>query len=139
MDIENDQIINSAEADAAVDYCKGVVYERPRPNRNINIILSNYICCIDCRIGLSTINYLVILDIHRCKIIKDYRKQIFKLGGGRGGGGLRKIAPGGGGRDIFLGDFAKTILFFPILGGGGAAGAPPLIIWSFSISIAVRL
>ena len=42
----------------------------PRPNRNINIILNNYICCI----GLSTINYLVILDIHRCKITKDYRK-----------------------------------------------------------------
>jgi hypothetical protein len=47
----------------------------PRPNRNINIILNNYICCIDCRIGLSTINYLVILDIHRCKITKDYRKR----------------------------------------------------------------
>jgi hypothetical protein len=43
----------------------------PRPNRNINIILNNYICCID----LSTINYLVILDIHRCKITKDYRKR----------------------------------------------------------------
>ena len=43
----------------------------PRPNRNINIILNNYICCI----GLSTINYLVILDIHRCKITKDYRKR----------------------------------------------------------------
>ena len=27
------------------------------------------------RIGLSTINYLVILDIHRCKITKDYRKR----------------------------------------------------------------
>jgi hypothetical protein len=26
-------------------------------------------------IGLSTINYLVILDIHRCKITKDYRKR----------------------------------------------------------------
>ena len=47
----------------------------PRPNRNINIILTNYICCIDCRIGLSTINYLVIIDIHRCKITKDYRKR----------------------------------------------------------------
>ena len=47
----------------------------PRPNRNINIILNNYTCCIDCRIGLSTINYLVILDIHRCKITKDYRKR----------------------------------------------------------------
>jgi hypothetical protein len=31
--------------------------------------------CIDWRIGLSTINYLVILDIHRCKIAKDYRKR----------------------------------------------------------------
>ena len=41
----------------------------------VNIILNNYICCIDCRIGLSTINYLVILDIHRCKITKDYRKR----------------------------------------------------------------
>ena len=47
----------------------------PRPNRNINIILNNYTCCIDCRIGLGTINYLVILDIHRCKITKDYRKR----------------------------------------------------------------
>jgi hypothetical protein len=47
----------------------------PRLNRNINIILNNYICCIDCRIGLSTINDLVILDIHRCKITKDYRKR----------------------------------------------------------------
>jgi hypothetical protein len=42
---------------------------------NINIILGNYICWIDCRIGFSTINYLVILDIHRCKITKDYRKR----------------------------------------------------------------
>ena len=50
---------------------------RPRPNRNINIILNNYmyICWIDCRIGLSTINYLVILDIHCCKITKNYRKR----------------------------------------------------------------
>jgi hypothetical protein len=40
----------------------------PRPNRNI-------ICWIDCRIGLSTINYLVILDIHRCKVTKEYRKR----------------------------------------------------------------
>ena len=48
----------------------------PRPNRNINIILSNYICCIDCRIGLSTINYLVILDIHRCKITGN-AKHVF--------------------------------------------------------------
>ena len=47
----------------------------PRQNRNINIMLNNYIRCIDCRIGLSTINYLVILDIHRCKITKDYRKR----------------------------------------------------------------
>jgi hypothetical protein len=47
----------------------------PRPNRNRNIILSNYIRWIDCRIGLSTINYLVILDIHRCKITKDHRKR----------------------------------------------------------------
>ena len=47
----------------------------PRLNRNVNIILNNYICCIDCRIGLSTINDLAILDIHRCKITKDYRKR----------------------------------------------------------------
>jgi hypothetical protein len=30
----------------------------------------NYICWIDC-----TIDYLVILDIHRCKITKDYMKR----------------------------------------------------------------
>ena len=42
---------------------------------SINIVYTNYICCIDCRIGLSTINYLVILDIHRCKITKDYRTR----------------------------------------------------------------
>ena len=42
----------------------------PRPNRNINIILNNYICCIDCRIGLSTINYLVILDREASSFLK---------------------------------------------------------------------
>ena len=49
----------------------------PRPNRNINIILNNYICCIDCRIGLSTINYLVILDIHRCKITGNAKPRVY--------------------------------------------------------------
>ena len=69
------EVLNTQRSEVKTPYCKVVVYERPRPNRNINIILSNYICCIDCRIGLITINYLVILDIHRCKIIKDYRKR----------------------------------------------------------------
>ena len=48
----------------------------PRPNRNINIILNNYICCIDCRIGLSTIDYLVILDIHR-KRLQETQSHVF--------------------------------------------------------------
>ena len=56
--------------------------------------------------------------------------QDFKLGGG---GALKKIAPSEGRRENFWGIsceksrfYAKKIIFFPILGGGGACQVRPL-------------
>jgi hypothetical protein len=50
------------------------------------------------------------------------------------GGALKKIAPSEGRRENFWGIsceksrfYAKKSYFFPILGGGGGAGAPPWI------------
>jgi hypothetical protein len=50
------------------------------------------------------------------------------------GDALKKIGPSGGRREFFWGIpceksqfYAKKIIFFPILGGGRAPGAPPWI------------
>ena len=52
----------------------------PSPNGNINIILNNYICCIDCRIGLSTIDYKRLQETQsHVFIIANWKRALDKV------------------------------------------------------------
>ena len=71
-----------------------------------------------------------------CSLCRNHNQDIFLFRGGSRilswGGGLKKIAPGGGRREMFWGIsckksrfYKKKIIFFPIL-GGTRAGCVPL-------------